>query len=73
MLSNELEKSYLDKYVGKEIEMIVEMKLNDKQMIGHTSNFLSVIVPYEESLIAKSIVVKIEKTDEEYAYGVVVG
>ena len=44
--------------------MIVEQQINDKEMVGHTSNFLSVILPLDEELISKNIVVRIEKVEK---------
>ena len=43
-LSNELEEEYAKKFVGTTSELIVEQRLNEKEMIGHTSNYLSVIL-----------------------------
>ncbi len=60
-LSDELELEYANKFIGKVLDIIPEQKLNSKEMVGHTSNFLQVILPYDEKLIGEDISVMIEK------------
>ena len=71
-LSNELEIDYANKFIGEELELIVEQKINDKEMVGHTSNFLSVILPLEEELVSKNILVRIEKVEKSKIFGTIV-
>lgn len=71
-LSNELELNYANKFIGQELELIVEQKINENQMVGHTSNFLSVILPLEEELISKNILVKIEKVENNKIFASIV-
>ena len=71
-LSNELELNYANKFIGCELELIVEQKINEKEMVGHTSNFLSVILPLEEELISKNILIRIEKVEKNKIYGSIV-
>ena len=71
-LSNELEIDYAKKFIGQELELIVEQQINDKEMVGHTSNFLSVILPLDEELISKNIVVRIEKVEKNKIFGVII-
>lgn len=71
-LSNELEMKYANKFIGEELELIVEQKINDKEMVGHTSNFLSVILPLNEELISKNILVKIKSVENNKIYGIIV-
>lgn len=63
-LSNELEEEYMKKFIGKEIEVLVE-RTSDGESFGHTSNFLLVKIPMEyhqEDLVT----VKIEKVEYPY-------
>lgn len=60
-LSNELEIEYANKFVGKVLDLIPEQKLNSKEMIGHTSNFLQVVLPYDEKLIGEVVPIIIDK------------
>lgn len=68
-VSNVLENSYYLKQIGKTMSIIVEQKYDDSMMIGHSSNFLDVIIPYDESLIKQEINVKITKVDGLKVYG----
>ena len=43
MISDELETEYLDKFIGKKVEVLVE-KIIDSGSIGHTKNYLQVKV-----------------------------
>lgn len=63
-LSNELEEEYMKKFVGKEIEVLVE-RTSDEESFGHTSNFLLVKIPkkyHQEDLVT----VKIERVEYPY-------
>lgn len=42
-LSNELEKEYNNKFIGSEVEVLIE-EVKDNQSIGHTSNYLKVTI-----------------------------
>ena len=48
-LSNQLALVYNSKFIGKEVEILVEE--NDDDIIGHTSNFLKVILKSEKNKI----------------------
>jgi threonylcarbamoyladenosine tRNA methylthiotransferase MtaB len=71
-LSNRLENKYANKFIGSTLELIIEQKINEKEMVGHTSNFLSVIIPLDEKLISKNVLVKIENIENNKIYGVLV-
>ena len=43
-LSNILEKDYEEKFVGKEVDVLIE-EVKENESIGHTSNYLRVIIP----------------------------
>ena len=62
-LSKELWNKYVDAYVGKEINVLVE-KYDDKKKvnIGHTSNYIEVAVPSNEGMVGSVITVKLEKS-----------
>ena len=70
-LSNELEINYAKRFINSTLELIVEQKINDNEMVGHTSNFLSVVLPLDENLISKNILVKIEKVENNKIYGII--
>ena len=45
-ISNELEKSYYNKFIGNEMDILIEEIINNKS-IGHTSNYLKVEIDEE--------------------------
>ena len=66
-VSKELEIKYMEKYIGKEVEVLVE-EYKDGVSLGHTGNFLYVKVPKE--LPHNEIVkVKIKEIDYPYCIG----
>ncbi len=42
-VSNELEKEYYNKFLNKELEVLIEEKIDNKS-IGHTSNYIKVVI-----------------------------
>lgn len=67
--SKELEQSYSLKFVGLKMDVIVEQVLNSNEMVGHTSNFLQVVLDKDESLIGSQVNVIIESVDGLKAKG----
>lgn len=67
--SKELEQSYALKFVGLKMDVIVEQVLNSNEMVGHTSNFLQVVLDKDESLIGSQVNVIIESVDGLKAKG----
>lgn len=55
-LSNSLWEEYTNKFVGKEVEVLIE-QFDDKNglNIGHTSNYLEVKIPGNENLVGKIV------------------
>ena len=66
-LSKELEISYFNNYINKEVTFIKEV-YKDKYLIGHTGNYLLVKV-YSEEEIDGEITVKISKLEYPYSIG----
>jgi threonylcarbamoyladenosine tRNA methylthiotransferase MtaB len=64
-LSECLEKKYMNKFIGKEVEAIFETYKDDYYM-GHSSNYLEVKIKSDEDIKGK--IVKIEITDIAYPY-----
>lgn len=68
-LSSKLEKEYALKFIGEEVELIVEHEINEGFMYGHTSNYLEVLVPFNAELIGQNIRVKINDFKAGKLYG----
>ena len=64
-LSEELEKEYMEKFVGSEVEVLIERNI-DGDSIGHTSNFLLVKIP--DSSYNKEEIVNVKITGVDYPY-----
>ena len=69
--SKELENNYALKFLDKNLDVIVEQAFGDDQMIGHSSNFLQIILPLNEKLFGKRIDVKVVKIQDDKIYGVI--
>ena len=69
--SKELENNYALKLLDKNLDVIVEQAFGDDQMIGHSSNFLQIILPLNEKLFGKRIDVKVVKIQDGKIYGVI--
>ena len=66
-VSDELEKNYLDKFINKEVEVLVE-KSTSGTSIGHTGNYLQVEI---DSICEKNTLVNvlIEKREGKIVFG----
>lgn len=69
-LSNELEKEYNSKFIGKILEIITEEKYGE-YIIGHTSNYLKVFIK-GDYMLNNIYKVKLEKVDNNNLYGTVI-
>lgn len=69
-ISSDLEKDYYKKFIGQTLDVIFEQEFGD-YIIGHTSNFLQVIVDKDLSLIGKQINVKLQELRDNKIYGVI--
>ena len=62
-LSKKLWNEYCDKFIGKDIEVLVEKYDSKKKVnIGHTSNYIEVAIPSLEGRVGQRITVKLEKS-----------
>ncbi len=67
-LSKELWIDYTSKFVGTIQEVIVETKYGDDYVIGHSSNYLKVLLPCDLSLLRHRVKVKITSQEGEYVH-----
>ncbi len=65
-LSHGLWDSYIKKFIGTEQIVIVETKFENDYVIGHSSNYLKVLLPCDLSLIRHRVKVVIDKQEGEY-------
>ena len=70
-LSTKLENEYASLYIGKKLPMIIEQK-SGNYMVGHTSNFLQIYLPYDENLIKKEVIVEVKNLDNNKIFGQII-
>ncbi len=66
-LDHELQIEYYSKFLDKELDIIVEDKHNE-YLLGHSSNFIPIYIPYEENLHGQLIKVKITSIKNNKVY-----
>lgn len=71
-LSKELEEKYAKDFINKELDLIVEQELNSKEMVGHTSNFLTIILQKDTKYLTKMVKVRIESIKDGKVYGKII-
>jgi len=64
-LSKQLELSYMDKFIGKEVEVLFET-YKDGYLLGHTGNYLLIKAKGEKDLLNK--IVKVKIIENTYPY-----
>ena len=70
-LDKQLENDYKERFIGRDVEVIVET-LHEDYLIGHTSNYLEIYIEGKEDLIGKMIKVTIYKHENDRLYGKIV-
>ena len=53
------------------MEVLIEQIVNASYMVGHSSNYLQVYLPINETYIKKNVLVKIEKIVEDKIFGTI--
>jgi len=57
-LSNKLEEEFYNRFINKELDVLIERKIND-EYVGHTSNFIEVKTKSNEDIVNKIVKIKI--------------
>ncbi len=68
-LSKELNDEYNKKFINTVQQVIVEEKIDDNYMVGHTSNYLKVYLPLDEKYLKKMVNVEIESIKKDKIFG----
>lgn len=69
-LSKKLERAYNKKFIGESLEIITEEKVG-YYIVGHTSNYLRVLIK-GDYMLNKTYLVKIEKEQDNNLYGTII-
>ncbi len=67
-LSHNLWLDYTSKFIGTRQTVIVETKFENDYVIGHSSNYLKVLLPCDLSLLRHRVIVEIDKQEGEYVH-----
>ena len=65
-LSKELSLNYYKKFIGKTLDVLVETIYDEKYMIGHTSNYLHVLLPLDSTKIGQLVDATMESIEGNY-------
>ncbi len=68
-LSDKLEEEYAKKFIGQKLDIIVEQKYSKDKMIGHSSNFLQIVLDLDENMIKKQVDVVVDKVENKMVFG----
>lgn len=71
-LDSKLEEKYKIKHLNTIHEVIIE-QIHDNYLVGHTSNYLEVMVPYQANLIGEIVKIKLYEYNNNKLYGEIVG
>ncbi len=61
--------SFLESFINREIEVLVEREIENGVYEGHTSNYIKVHIPSSEDISKKFVTVKISRIEKDYVYG----
>ena len=70
-LDNLLEEEFKQKYINTCHKVIIETSKNE-YLIGHTSNYLEIKIPYQENLIGMMVDVNITRYENDQLYGEII-
>ena len=59
-LSKQLFKEYYQKFIGQEVEVLIEKIDKDNNSIGHTTNYIEVVIPHRGK-VGETITVKLQE------------
>ena len=71
VLDSELEEDFKQKFINTNHKVIIETTKGEF-LVGHTSNYLEILIPFEEEKIGKMLDVKIIKCENGVLYGVLI-
>ena len=68
-LSNKLASDYANKFIGMEVETIIERVNKEGFMEGHSSNYLDIIVEKDDEILMKNVLVKLIEVKKDKILG----
>lgn len=72
-LNNRLEIEFMEKFVGREMNVLFEEKHNEKEghYVGYTENYIKVVANSDKDLSGKIIKTKLESVCEDHLMGII--
>ena len=70
-LDNLLEEQFKQRFINTCHKVIIETSKNE-YLIGHTSNYLEIKIPYQENMIGKMVDVNITRYENDQLYGEII-
>jgi len=71
-ISREMEKVFIEEFIGSVVNVLFETREKDGRYLGHTSNYLKVLSDSEENLVGKIKNVKIIDCEDSSISGIIV-
>jgi len=72
-LNNTLEVEFMERFLGREMKVLYEESVSDKEntYVGYTENYIKVITESEENLEGKIVTTKIVSVEKENIIGII--
>ena len=71
VLDGELEEAFKQKFINTNHKVIIETS-KGAFLVGHTSNYLEILIPFEKDKIGKMVEIKINKCENGVLYGILI-
>ena len=68
LLDQILKEEYYKRFLNTLVDIIIEEQIGD-YLVGHSSNYLPVNIPYYPNLLGKKVTVLIQKIENDKIYG----
>ena len=71
-LSDKLALDYANKFIGSQVETIIERVNKEGYMEGHSSNYLDIIVEKDNDILMKNVGIKLIEVKNDKIFGKVI-
>ncbi|MDR1391602.1 MAG: tRNA (N(6)-L-threonylcarbamoyladenosine(37)-C(2))-methylthiotransferase MtaB [Clostridiales bacterium] len=69
LLSSEMRKEFYERYIGKNIKILIEKKIKEETYFGNSKNYLGIIIKSKENIKNKIVTAKTTKFDGLHLIG----
>ena len=71
-LSDKLSEEYANKFIGHQVEAIIERINKEGYMEGHSSNYLDIIVEKDDNILMKNVIIELLEVKKDKILGKVI-